>query len=201
MKIQDIHPIILASKSPRRQDILRAHGVDYIVRPTDTDETLPNGIAPDEAVKLLSLEKAKTCLQSLPNAEFPSGMIVAADTIVYKDEILGKPHDEADAFRMLSSYRGTVHQVMTGVTLIDIASRRTKSFCEVTNIHCKDYTDEDIYQYIRSAKPYDKAGAYGIQEEFSEYIDQCDGDYENVVGLPFERLAQEAEDFMSLTND
>ncbi len=193
MKIQDIHPVILASKSPRRQDILKEHGISFILRPTDTDETLPGSISPEEAVKLLSREKASACLQSFSPEEFPAGLIIAADTIVYKDEILGKPVDEADAFRMLSSYRGTAHQVMTGVTLVDIAKKEFRSFCEVTHIYCKNYTDEDIYRYIRSALPYDKAGAYGIQEEFSDYIQRYDGDYENVVGLPFQRLAQEVE--------
>lgn len=193
MKIQDIQPVILASKSPRRQDILKEHGISFILRPTDTDETLPDNISPEEAVKLLSREKAAACLQSLSSEEFPSGLIIAADTIVYKDEILGKPVDEADAFRMLASYRGTAHQVLTGVTLVDIAKKEFHSFFEITHIHCKDYTDEDIYRYIRSARPYDKAGAYGIQEEFSEYIEGYEGDYENVVGLPFQRLAQEVE--------
>lgn len=193
MKIQDIHPVILASKSPRRQDILKEHSISFILRPTNTDETLPGNISPEEAVRLLSQEKASACLQSLSPEEFPSGLIIAADTIVYKDEILGKPVDEADAFRMLASYRGTVHQVMTGVTLVNIENKEFRSFCETTYIHCKEYTDEDIYRYIQNARPYDKAGAYGIQEEFSKYIERYDGDYENVVGLPFQRLAQEVE--------
>ena len=114
---------------------------------------------------------------------------------MYKDEILGKPKDEADAFRMLSSYRNTVHQVMTGVTLIDVQSGAVHSFCETTHIRCKDYTDEDIWTYIRECRPFDKAGAYGIQEDFSKYIDRCDGDYENVVGLPFSRLERETDEF------
>ncbi len=195
MKLQDITPVILASQSPRRREIMRRHGVDVLIRPTDTDESLPDSIGPEEAVQLLSAKKALACFGSLQTSDFPSGLIIAADTIVYKDEILGKPVDEEDAFRMLALYRGTFHQVMTGVTLLDIATRKQHSFCETTLVHCKNYSDEEIREYIRTAQPFDKAGAYGIQEAFSEYIESYEGDYENVVGLPFERLARETELF------
>ncbi len=195
MKIQEITPIILASQSPRRREIMRRHGIDVLVHPTDTDETLPDSIEPEDAVQLLSAKKALACLESLNTSDFPSGLIVAADTIVYKDEILGKPVDEEDAFHMLSLYRGTFHKVMTGVTILDIASRKQHSFCETTLVHCGNYSDEEILEYIRTAKPFDKAGAYGIQESFSEYIESYEGDYENVVGLPYERLSRETERF------
>ena len=195
MKIQEIQPVILASQSPRRRDILQQHGVSIVLRPTHTDEHLPDGISPEDAVCLLSREKAEACYREICPEEFREGLIIAADTIVYKDEILGKPKDEADAFRMLSSYRHTVHQVMTGVTLIDVQSGAVHSFCETTHIRCKDYSDEDIWTYIRECRPFDKAGAYGIQEDFSKYIDRCDGDYENVVGLPFSRLERETDEF------
>ena len=196
MKIQEITPVILASQSPRRREIMHRHGIDVIVRPTDTDESLPDSIEPEEAVQLLSAKKALACFNSLDTADFPSGLIIAADTIVYKDEIIGKPVDEEDAFRMLSLYRGTFHKVMTGVTILDIASKMHHSFCETTLVHCRNYSDEEILEYIRTAKPYDKAGAYGIQEEFSKYIESYEGDYENVVGLPFERLSRETERFI-----
>ncbi len=195
MKIQEITPIILASQSPRRREIMRRHGIDVLVHPTDTDETLPDSIEPEDAVQLLSAKKALACLESLNASDFPSGLIVAADTIVYKDEILGKPVDEEDAFHMLSLYRGTFHKVMTGVTILDIESRKQHSFCETTLVHCRNYSDEEILEYIRTAKPFDKAGAYGIQESFSEYIESYEGDYENVVGLPYERLSRETERF------
>lgn len=146
-------------------------------------------------MSILSREKAEACYREICPEEFREGLIIAADTIVYKDEILGKPKDEADAFRMLSSYRNTVHQVMTGVTLMDVQSGAVHSFCETTHIRCKDYSDEDIWSYIRECRPFDKAGAYGIQEDFSKYIDRCDGDYENVVGLPFSRLERETDEF------
>lgn len=195
MKIQEINPVILASKSPRRKDILEKHHVSIVLRPANADETLPEGIGPEEAVSLLSNKKALACYHSVCPAEFQKGLIIAADTIVYKDEILGKPRDEKDAFRMLSLYRGTSHQVLTGVTLLNVATGHTHTFAETTSIWCKDYTDQDILDYIRTCKPYDKAGAYGIQEDFSRYIDHYDGDYENVVGLPYERLARETEIF------
>lgn len=195
MKLQEIKPIILASQSPRRKEILENHGIAILIRPANADETLPEVIDPEDAVSLLSRKKALACYHQVCPAEFSEGLIIAADTIVYKDEILGKPIDERDAFRMLSLYRGTSHQVLTGVTLLNIATGYTHTFVETTSIWCKKYSDDDILEYIHTCKPYDKAGAYGIQEDFSNYIDHYDGDYENVVGLPYERLARETEYF------
>ena len=116
-------------------------------------------------------------------------MVLGADTVVaYEGKILGKPKDEADAFRMLSSYRNTVHQVMTGVTLIDVQSGAVHSFCETTHIRCRDYTDEDIWTYIRECRPFDKAGAYGVQSRGALFVERIDGDFFNVMGLPVEQL-------------
>lgn len=195
MKLQEINPVILASQSPRRKEILENHGISLTIRPADADEILPDGIGPEDAVSLLSRKKAVACYHDVFPKEFREGLIIAADTIVYKEEILGKPLDERDAFRMLSLYRGTSHQVLTGVTLLNVVTGHTHTFVETTSIWCKDYTDQEILEYIHTCKPYDKAGAYGIQEDFSRYIDHYDGDYENVVGLPYKRLAHEAEYF------
>ncbi|MGN1382883.1 MAG: Maf family protein [Eubacterium sp.] len=120
-------------------------------------------------------------------------LILAADTVVYDPDlgILGKPRDHDDAFRMLSSLRGKKHQVATGCSLILSGMPARRIFCEVTDVYCKNYSDDDIESYIASGEPFDKAGAYGIQGAFGQYIDHIEGSYDNVVGLPYERLAGE----------
>jgi len=122
-------------------------------------------------------------------------LVIAADTVVYTDElgIMGKPADYDEAFKMLATIRGTAHYVATGVTLIDTDTKEQKTFVEVTTVHCKDYSDEDIAKYIEEDQPYDKAGSYAIQSTFGEHIAFIEGDYENVVGLPFNRIVEECK--------
>ncbi|MBR3126054.1 MAG: septum formation protein Maf [Mogibacterium sp.] len=181
--------IILASASPRRLEILNAHGIEPVVLPQDTDEHLPDGIGMTEAVEELASQKAKACYDYVKDNPLYDGyLIVGADTIVWKDEIMGKPADAYDAFRMLDKIRGTFHYVVTGICLIDKSSGSVNVLNDVTTVHCVDYSDEDINAYISQAEPYDKAGSYAIQGYFGRYIDHIDGDYENVVGLPFYRI-------------
>jgi len=184
--------IILASKSPRRLEIMRRHGIEPILMPTDTDETLFEGIEMCEAAETLAERKARACYEQLQSAksDYSDCIIIGADTIVYKNEIMGKPSDYDDAFRMLSLIRNTHHYVVTGVALIDVPTAECKVFSDVTEVFCKDYTDEQIAEYIEKEQPYDKAGSYAIQGPFGEYIDHIDGDYENVVGLPYYRIAE-----------
>ena len=185
--------IILASASPRRREILEKHGIDPIVIPTDADEFLREGIGMTDAVKILAERKARSCYTSIRHNpdllnKYQGHVIIGSDTIVFKDEIMGKPVDEADAFRMLDSIRGTSHYVVTGVCLIDVDSGDSAVISDTTTVWCKDYSDEDIYDYISREEPYDKAGSYAIQGYFGRYIDHIDGDYENVVGLPYHRI-------------
>lgn len=193
--------IILASASPRRLEILKEHGIDPIVMPTEADESLSEGISPEIAVKTLSERKARVCFEMIKrdpelSAEYSDCLIIGADTIVWKDEILGKPEDKDDAFRMLDMIRGTDNQVLTGVCLIDIKTCDIRSICDITNVYCTDYSDEDINDYISREEPYDKAGSYAIQGYFSRYIDHIDGDYENVIGLPYYRIADILEKYV-----
>lgn len=181
--------IILASQSPRRLDILKKHGINPIVIPADIDETLAEGINFEDAVKTLALKKARAVFESLNTSDRDEEcIIIGSDTIVFKEKIMGKPVDADDAFSMLSAIRNTYHYVATGVAIINVKNNIETVFCDVTKVYCKDYSDEDIWNYIESCKPYDKAGSYAIQGEFSKYIDHIDGDYENVVGLPFYRI-------------
>lgn len=183
--------IILASQSPRRIEIMKNHGLDPIVMPADVDETLPEGIGMEDAVMFLSLKKALSIEAAHP--ELAGSLIIAADTVVYKDGIMGKPEDRADAFRMIDSIRNTSHYVATGVSLVVAGKPLKRSFCAITEVFCRDYTEADINGYIDTDEPYDKAGGYAIQGAFGKFIDHIDGDYENVVGLPFARMMKEIE--------
>ena len=183
--------IILASASPRRLEIMHRHGIDPVVMPQDTDESLPEGIGMTEAVEMLASAKARACYDAVKDDPAYDGfVIVGSDTIVWKDEIMGKPADKADAFRMLDKIRGTHHYVVTGVCLIDKSTGSESLLSDVTTVHCVNYSDEDIEDYISREEPYDKAGSYAIQGHFGRYIDHIDGDYENVVGLPFYRIEE-----------
>ena len=182
--------IILASGSPRRAEIFANHGFTPVIMPMDVDESLPDGIEPHAAVETLARRKAEACLALIKSdpgvyGQYSDHLIIGSDTIVWKDEILGKPADAEDAFRMLNKIRGTHHLVITGVCLIDISSGMLSVMSDTTLVICKNYTDDDIRAYIASGEPFDKAGAYAIQGGFSKYIDHIEGDYENVVGFPF----------------
>ena len=188
--------IILASASPRRLEILKNHGIEPLVMPTQADESLPVGIEMEDAVRTLASVKARACYEEVKGDPKYSGhIIIGADTIVWKDEIMGKPSDADDAFRMLDAIRGTSHYVATGVCLIETDTGSETVLCDVTTVWCKDYTDEDIKDYISRVEPYDKAGSYAIQGYFGRYIDHIDGDYENVVGLPYHRIAAKLESY------
>lgn len=183
--------IILASSSPRRLEILNKHGIDPIILPQDADESLPEGIGMTGAVETLSSKKARACYESIKDdPRYEGCVIIGADTIVWKDEIMGKPADHDDAFRMLDKIRGTFHYVVTGVCLIDKDSGSETVLSDITTVHCINYSDEDIEAYISDTEPYDKAGSYAIQGHFGKYIDHIEGDYENVVGLPFYRIEE-----------
>lgn len=183
--------IILASQSPRRREIMAREGFHPVICPADVEENLPEGIAPEDAVMFLSLKKALAIERE--HLEFAGQLIIAADTVVYQGEIYGKPHTREEAYHMIESYRNTHHSVMTGVSLLIAGTSARRSFCETTKVFCKDYSDEYIQRYVDSDEPYDKAGAYAIQMTFGECIDHIEGDYDNVVGLPFARMMKEIE--------
>lgn len=171
-------PIILASGSPRRHEILTAAGIPHIVLPTSADESLPAGISPANAVELLSARKAAACTP--PD---PSCVVLAADTVVcLNGTILGKPKDTADAIRMLQMLSGREHSVFTGITLQSRDISVTAH--EETVVSMRPLTQEEIDAYVRSGEPMDKAGAYGIQGKAGLFVSGIRGDYQNVVGLP-----------------
>lgn len=189
--------IVLASGSPRRIEMMRAHGIEPLVMPAHIEENLPQIHGMCETVMFLALKKAQNVagqLASVPdNADVAEGsIIIAADTIVYKDgEIMGKPADRADAYRMLDKLRNDYHYVVTGVALLAWGRQLTRVFAEVTKVYFTDYSDEELASYLDTDEAYDKAGAYAIQGYFSRYTDHIEGSYENVIGFPWERIEKE----------
>ena len=205
---------ILASGSPRRIEIMRANGIDPLIMPAKIEENIPPVCGMCETVMFLALKKAKWVEEKYLNetlTDFTSDLsvdaersvdfqkqagkqtavILAADTIVYKDGIMGKPKDRQDAFRMLSSLRNDVHYVVTGVALVEAGCQNARVFAEVTKVFVKDFTDEQLNAYLDTDEPYDKAGGYAIQGLFGEYIDHIEGSYDNVVGFPWEKIVKE----------
>ena len=175
--------VILASQSPRRKELLGLFHIPFIVRVSDADETMDPNASAAEQVGLVSGGKAEAVSREIED------VVIAADTIVVCDgQILGKPKDEADAYRMLRLLSGRDHQVMTGMTVLQGDTCETVT--EITDIHFRELSDREINAYIRSKEPMDKAGAYGIQGGAALFADRLVGDYYNVMGLPVCRLGQ-----------
>lgn len=175
--------IILASGSPRRKELLGLFQIPFAVHAADIDETMDPAASPAEETARVSFQKA----QAVPRGE--DDIVIAADTIVVCDgKILGKPRDEGEAREMLTLLSGRDHQVMTGCTVLRGEKRET--FTEVTDLHFRPLTGQEIEGYVRTGEPMDKAGAYGIQGGAALFCERICGDYYNVMGLPVCRLGQ-----------
>jgi len=196
---------ILASASPRRKEILEGHGIFPVVIPSSVDETMPAdlNLTPEETTIYLAELKAFAVLEELDPGDWPLGCyVLGVDTIVYKDRIIGKPVDEADALGILRSLRNTKHEVISGVCLIVAAPPQGEAaltpvknhqFSDTTTVRFGDYTDDDILEYIRANPPYDKSGSYAVQSDWKKHILEVDGDIENVIGLTFMKLSMYLE--------
>jgi septum formation protein len=170
--------LVLASASPRRQELLRNAGFEFSVQPANIPEELREGEEPKAFAERLACEKASTVFQQRPD-----DIVLGADTIVIVEgEILGKPPDPEDAVRMLRMLSGRTHQVITGVCLKGPGFADMRS--ETTSVTMTTLTDEEIHAYVATGESSDKAGAYGIQGIASRWITRIGGDYFNVVGLP-----------------
>ena len=192
--------IILASGSPRRRELITKIYDKFEVITSDVDETIETE-SPEELVQQLSKRKAEAVYKKITeenkdNAELPNQdfLVIGADTIVFYDgEVLGKPSDEEEATSMISMLSDRTHQVYTGVSVF--AKKASKeiliSFAEKTDVSFYNIDKFDIADYVKTGSPMDKAGAYGIQDEFAKHVKKIDGDYNNVVGLPVARLYQE----------
>ena len=184
--------IVLASGSPRRKELLAKTGLKFSVVVSGGEEKAETS-DPAETVEKLSLDKA-SAVADLLQAEKEPQLIIGADTVVACDgEILGKPSDREDAFRMLWKLQGQTHQVYTGVTLL-LKKKHTwqaHTFSEKTDVQFYPVSREELLEYIKTGEPMDKAGSYGIQGKFGIYVKGICGDYNNVVGLPVGRLVYE----------
>ncbi len=184
---------ILASASPRRKELLARTGIPFTVIPSRIPETITES-EPSAIVMELASQKAMDVWKNHADMD---DVVIGADTIVvYKDEILGKPADESEALDMLSMLADRTHQVYTGVSIIHGAQINT--FYECTQVTLYPIYREDLLRYIATGDPLDKAGAYGIQGDFSIHVKSIQGEYNNVVGLPIGRLYQELRDFTSM---
>jgi septum formation protein len=181
--------IILASKSPRRKQILEQIGLGFEVAVSDFDETQIKFKTPQEMVKKLSLEKAKIIAQKNPDA-----IVIGADTdVVLDNEILGKPKSKQDAVRILKLLSGKVHKVVTGFTVISGKKSITKHV--TSKVKFKKLSEAEIKAYVATGEPMDKAGGYGIQERGGLFIESIMGDYFNVVGLPIFAVSKALKEF------
>lgn len=170
-------PLILASGSPRRKEILDTMGLSYIVDISDVDESFC--AEPQDTVLELSRRKAAAV-----SCKHPDSIILAADTLVFANSILGKPQSAEHAKKMLRELSGNWHSVYTGVTVINTTSGMILSKADVTRVHFIELSEEDIDAYVASTEPLDKAGSYAIQGMGGMFIDRIEGSYSNVVGLP-----------------
>jgi septum formation protein len=180
-------PLILASASPRRAELLRQLELKFQVMPGDATEVFDEQLSPLELCQLNAHRKARAVAKKIPDA-----LVLGADTLVFLErEIFGKPRDAADARRMLSQLQGRTHQVVTGVSLIHLRVHRERLFAVSTDVTFLPLTAEQISDYLSKMNPLDKAGAYAIQEHGEKIVAEISGSYSNVVGLPAERVGEE----------
>jgi septum formation protein len=184
-------PIILASNSSRRRELLKQIGLTFSAGPADVDERpLPGEGAETYAVRV-ALDKARVAA-----GKAEEGIVIAADTIVVLDDtILGKPADAGDAERMLGMLSGRMHRVISGLAVTDAKTGRSRTGMAVTTVWFRDLTTDEIQAYVSTGEPLDKAGAYGIQEKGALLVRKIDGCYFNVVGLPLSLLGELLRDF------
>ncbi len=184
--------IILASRSPRRQELLKELGVGFDIVIRDFEETFPGGLNGEEIARYVSHSKAASFREEMADNE----IVITADTIVWcNNQVLGKPVDKQDAIRILKEISGNTHEVITGVSLF--SKDKEVTFSVSTKVTFEELSDVDINYYIDKYKPYDKAGAYGIQEWIGIIAcSRIEGSYFNVVGLPVQRLYKEIQNFI-----
>lgn len=176
---------ILASASPRRVELLNQIGIKFTVHASQVDETIEEKVLPEVMAAELSLRKAKDVAEKYPNQ-----LVIGADTIVVCDDmVLGKPKDKKHAEEMLALLSGRSHKVMTGVAIVNGATKEVWQWVETTLVYFRELSDEDIQSYLSCNEYIDKAGAYGIQGYGALLVEKIEGCYFNVVGLPLSALA------------
>ena len=180
-------PLILASASPRRAELLRECGLEFSVITSSAEELAHEHLSPRELCQLNSHRKARAVAK-----RFPDALVLAADTLVFQGrQILGKPASRQKAVEMLMQLQGRTHQVVTGVILLQLRTHRESMFAVCTDVKFRKLSRGDVEAYLRKINPLDKAGAYAIQEHGDMIVETISGSYTNVVGLPLERLQEE----------
>ncbi|CUU03580.1 septum formation protein [Candidatus Thermokryptus mobilis] len=187
-------PIVLASASPRRQVLLKQIGLKFTVHPSGIDEDSIQSISPADHVLNLSKKKATEVAKKYDDA-----IIISADTIVVLEgEIINKPKDPNEAKQMLRKLSGKTHQVYTGFTILDTKTGRFISDFEVTDVKFRELSDEEIDEYVATGSPLDKAGAYGIQDDYGAvFVEKINGCFYNVVGFPLTKFYLRMKEFLS----
>jgi septum formation protein len=184
-----IDMIILASKSPRREQLLKEAGIEFVICPSDIDEEIDSNLSPEEIVMDLAKQKALAV-----SMKYPKDVVIGADTIVVlQKKILGKPKDQEDAYQMLKILSGVTHQVFTGVTLV--TEGKIETFLSESKVTMKPFSHERILKYVESLEPMDKAGAYAIQGLGGELVEKYEGDFFTIMGLPISQLLLKLKTF------
>lgn len=177
--------IVLASQSPRRKELLEKCGVSFTQDPANIDETLNKSLSLSEAIQELSKRKAMAVLQRHKDA-----IVIGSDTIVtLHNKVLGKPHDDEEAFQMLKMLQNNTHEVITGIAFV--STKHTYTACSISKVTFSKMSDEEIKHYIATGECKDKAGAYGIQGYGGRYISHIEGDYYAIMGLPLHLVYEE----------
>ena len=181
--------VILASASPRRQELLKHIFPEFVVCPAQMEEVVPDSLPVDACPAYLATEKAK-CVA----VQYPDALVIGSDTaVILGDEMLGKPTDAEDAVAMLSALSGKTHQVITGCCLVH--GEKVHAFSEVTSVEFRELSDQEIADYVATGECFDKAGSYAVQGLGGALVAAIHGDFDNVVGLPVERLRKEIRHF------
>jgi septum formation protein len=187
IELVKLPPLILASASPRRAELLRQLKLEFDVVPSDAREVFDEYLSPLELCQLNAHRKARVVAKKVPDS-----LVLGADTLVFLGrEIFGKPADKAEAKKMLLQMQGRTHQVVTGVSLIHLRMHREKIFAVSTDVMFRALTPEQVDEYLVKVNPLDKAGGYAIQESGELVVSEISGSFSNVVGLPIEKVESE----------
>jgi septum formation protein len=188
--------LILASTSPRRQELINTLGLPVMIRASHANEGTPDGWPPERMVEELAHRKARAVWETVRGTMKTPAVVVGSDTVVALDgRIMGKPKDPEDAFDMLTRLAGRTHEVFTGVCCIGLPDGQTVTNHRVTKVRMRELTPEQLRRYVKTGEPMDKAGSYGVQGLGALLVDSLEGCYFNVVGLPLSLLALQLERF------
>lgn len=183
--------LVLASVSPRREELLRELGLEFQIIPANVEELMPPSMQPEDICRINAYRKARATAKHCPDA-----VVLGADTLVCVGQnVFGKPADLNQAFQMLGVLQGQTHEVITGVCLLHLREHRQRDFTVSTTVRFRPLRTSEIRRYFELVNPFDKAGAYAIQEQGDLLVDAIEGSLSNVIGLPLERLAEELADW------